>query len=288
MSAAIFLPLVGSGHLLAQAPAPAPPPAPAPASPAAAAPAAPAVGNDEIRVEGGKVFDGQIIREDEVSIFFKLTNYGVIQIPKYMVRQISRGGKVEPTPIPKPVITPVATPGAERKYRSRLDIGKEPKTADGATTGTLNPATAKAGDMKTTGSLQVAATKPADSKTSASVAGAKTAMPTTAAQPPAARPGAAGASAAKPAAGSPAAPPAPAGGPAAKPAASGAAPAAAPPAAVPAGAPTASLDAIVKKLEKGEILEVDEAKLMLDLKRKARTNPGGMTDLEKKAVQLMK
>lgn len=184
------------------------------------------------------MLEGRIIREDDVTIHFKMKTYGVIQIPKYQIKEMVRDGQVTPIPKKTPAPTPSPTPLPLRVTESRLDVlGNESRVNNAATTETLNAAPLQTGDLGTTASATAAVLPPGG------------APPAAATAPAAPSPGAAA--------------------PAAE-----------------AAAPTADLAVLIQKLEKQEIMEAEEARLILDLQKRSKANPASLNEQEKRAVEL--
>lgn len=96
---------------------------------------------DEIRLVQGKVLSGEILRENERMIMFRMPNYGIMEIRRDQIVEIAKGGTLPPAPAPTPIVMTEDTPRpkASAAFSSRLNVGGKLPTwmNNAATTATL-------------------------------------------------------------------------------------------------------------------------------------------------------
>lgn len=76
---------------------------------------------DQLRLKGGGILTGTILRETDLIVKIELEKYGILTLKKADIAEIAHGKKVGPPPAVTPRPTPVATPRPVWMRHSRLD-----------------------------------------------------------------------------------------------------------------------------------------------------------------------
>lgn len=212
-----------------------------------------ALAQDQILLDTGGVIEGELLREHDDSIEFRIKNYGVVRIKKSDILRMERGSEIGATPTPTPKPPPKRYIPPEMEGHSRLDFDYEAQRYEPVpfpdAFADLNQ---KADDGETTGVQGVWATEEEVAAETQTTTETQATTETETAEIAAEEPAVDFAST---------------------------------PADAAADDPIA---VIVEQLQAGERLQEADARLMIDVMNREKTDPESLSELERRALALMR